>query len=108
MLLGSGETRPAKEAALGFDALLADTYRKGSQGGTGMTSDWSACRRVRDEVAPIPFILSGGLNPDNVGEGIKTVRPFAVDVSSGVESSPGVKDTEKIAEFIRRARGAGP
>jgi phosphoribosylanthranilate isomerase len=105
-LVRSEETYPAKEASLGFDALLTDTYRAGRQGGTGITSDWEVCRRIRETILPVPMILSGGLRPENVAEGIRLVRPFAVDVSSGVEISPGVKDPDKIAEFIRRAREA--
>jgi len=105
-LVRSEETYPAKEASLGFDALLTDTYRAGRQGGTGITSDWEVCRRIREAILPVPMILSGGLRPENVAEGIRLVRPFAVDVSSGVEVSPGIKDPDKIAEFIRRAREA--
>jgi phosphoribosylanthranilate isomerase len=105
-LVRSEETYPAKEASIGFDALLTDTYRAGRQGGTGITSDWEVCRRIREAILPVRMILSGGLTPENVAEGIRTVRPFAVDVSSGVEVSPGMKDPDKIAEFIRRAREA--
>jgi phosphoribosylanthranilate isomerase len=105
-LMRSEETHPAKAASEGFDALLTDTYRAGRQGGTGIISDWEVCGRIRDEILPVRMILSGGLRPENVAEGIKLVRPFAVDVSSGVESSPGIKDPDKIAEFIRRAREA--
>jgi phosphoribosylanthranilate isomerase len=53
------------------------------------------------------LILAGGLNPSNVQEAIQTIRPYAVDVSTGVESSPGIKDSEKIRRFIKRGRGAG-
>ncbi|MDA4114469.1 MAG: phosphoribosylanthranilate isomerase [Thaumarchaeota archaeon] len=105
-LVKSEGTRPAKAESNGFDALLTDTYRAGRQGGTGIISDWDFCRRIREEILPVRMILSGGLRPENVAEGIRAVRPFAVDVSSGVESSPGVKDPDKIAEFIRRAREA--
>jgi phosphoribosylanthranilate isomerase len=105
-LLKSGDPSLAKTAADGFYALLTDTYRPGHQGGTGAVSDWAVCRRIRDDILPVPLVLSGGLNPENVAEGIRAVRPYAVDVSSGVESSPGVKDPEKIAAFISRARSA--
>lgn len=88
----------------GFDAVLSDTYRKGAFGGTGEVSDWELCRRLRDEIAPIPFILSGGLNPENVEEAISLVRPFAVDASSGVEASLGLKDRSKVRAFVDRAR----
>ncbi|MDG6910349.1 MAG: phosphoribosylanthranilate isomerase [Nitrososphaerota archaeon] len=89
----------------GFDAVLSDTYRKGAFGGTGEVSDWALCRELRDEVAPVPFILSGGLNPENVEKAITAVRPFAVDSSSGVEASPGLKDSSKVRAFVDRARG---
>ncbi|MDV3244058.1 MAG: phosphoribosylanthranilate isomerase [Nitrososphaerales archaeon] len=94
----------AREAARGFDALLTDTYVKGQSGGTGKTSDWAVCRAVREGIAPVPLILSGGLRPENVLDAIEVVRPYAVDVSSGVESTPGVKDRAKVFEFVRRAK----
>ncbi len=94
----------AREAAKGFDALLTDTYVSGQSGGTGKTSDWAVCRAVREEIAPVPLILSGGLRPENVLDAIEVVRPYAVDVSSGVESTPGVKDRAKVFEFVRRAK----
>lgn len=104
--LVSYEPGAAKEAADGFDALLTDTFRAGLDGGTGAVSDWDRCRGIRDAIAPVPMVLSGGLNPGNVAEAVKRVRPYAVDVSSGVESGPGLKDHAKIADFIRRAREA--
>ncbi|QQG48537.1 MAG: phosphoribosylanthranilate isomerase [archaeon] len=91
-----------------FDAVLSDTFVDGKQGGTGKTSDWAACRRLRETLAPMPFILSGGLNPMNVADAIASVAPFAVDASSGVESSPGIKDVAKIEAFVEAAaRWAG-
>jgi len=83
---------------------LLDTYRKDRPGGTGETFDWSLAVRAKSLGKPI--FLSGGLHPANVHEAITTVRPFGVDVSSGVESSPGVKDHEKIKEFIANVRKA--
>ena len=94
-------------SASGFDAVLSDTYRRGWSGGTGQTSDWGLCRRLRDEIAPTPFILSGGLNPVNVREAVLRVRPYAVDASSGVEKAPGVKDRGKMEAFVRFAKGGG-
>jgi len=96
----------AVEASERLDALLLDSYVPGKHGGTGKTHDWKLSRQVRDAVYPKPFILAGGLTPKNVKEAIRTVRPFAVDASSGVESSPGVKDPEKIFEFVRNVREA--
>ena len=78
-------------------ALLLDAHVAGEKGGTGATFDWA---RVPRE-APLPLILSGGLTAANVGRAVREVRPWAVDVSSGVESSRGVKDPALIVEFIR-------
>jgi phosphoribosylanthranilate isomerase len=78
-------------------ALLTDTYVAGEKGGTGKTFDWSVIPRD----LPIPLILSGGLTSENVGRAVREVKPWAVDVSSGVEASRGVKDPKKIVEFIR-------
>lgn len=81
-------------------ALLLDAYVPGMPGGTGERFDW----RLIPAGLTRPVVLSGGLNPDNVVEAIQTVRPWAVDVSSGVESAPGIKDAAKVAAFIERAR----
>lgn len=78
-------------------ALLLDAHVAGEKGGTGATFDWA---RVPRE-APLPLILSGGLTAANVGRAVREVRPWAVDVSSGVERSRGVKDPALIVEFIR-------
>jgi len=96
----------AKEATRGYDALITDTYRKGYEGGTGLTSDWSACAAIRKAIAPTPMILSGGLRPENIEAAISTITPFCVDVSSGVESTPGVKDEAKVRSFVAKARAA--
>jgi phosphoribosylanthranilate isomerase len=84
--------------------LLLDTYKKGLPGGTGESFNW-------DKVPPglsKPLILAGGLQPRNVAEAITTVRPFAVDVSGGVESQrKGIKDPEKIRQFILTVRELG-
>ncbi len=81
-------------------ALLLDAHVPGEVGGTGQSFDWTRVPRS----LPIPVILSGGLTPDNVGRAVREVRPWAVDVSSGVERSRGVKDPAKIVEFIRSVR----
>ncbi len=83
-------------------ALLLDAYVEGRHGGTGVAFDWDLIPRD----LPVPLILSGGLRPDNVADAIRRVRPWAVDVSSGVESSPGVKDERKMAAFIESVRNA--
>jgi phosphoribosylanthranilate isomerase len=79
--------------------LLLDSHAPGKQGGSGKVFDWSLS-------APIskPVWLAGGLDPDNVAMAIRTVRPYAVDVSSGVEASPGIKDHERIRKFINAVR----
>lgn len=77
--------------------LLLDTFVASSHGGTGETFDWS----LIPPALPQPLVLSGGLNAHNVGEAIRRVRPWAVDVSSGVESGKGIKDAAKIAAFMR-------
>jgi phosphoribosylanthranilate isomerase len=82
------------------DFHLFDAYRRGRPGGTGESFDWDLVRNRRSE---IPAILAGGLAPDNVAAAIETTRPFAVDVSSGIESSPGVKDHGLMASFAREA-----
>ena len=78
-------------------ALILDAHVPGQPGGTGKTFDWADIPRD----LPIPLILSGGLTSSNVGQAVREVRPWAVDVSSGVEASRGVKDPRKIVEFIR-------
>lgn len=77
--------------------LLLDAYNPQVAGGTGETFDWVRVPRDLDK----PVILAGGLTPENVGRAINAVRPYAVDVSSGVEQSKGIKDAAKIAAFIR-------
>jgi len=84
------------------DAILLDTKVGGSMGGTGKTHDWSISRKIVDSIDK-PVILAGGLNPDNVAEAVKEVKPYAVDVASGVEAEPGIKDHEKIKRFIQNA-----
>jgi phosphoribosylanthranilate isomerase len=86
----------------GSRGLLLDAFVPGMHGGTGTQADWSAI----PQSLPLPVILAGGLTPANVGEAIRAVRPWAVDVSSGVERAKGVKDHEKMVAFIRGVRDA--
>jgi len=79
-------------------AFLLDTHHAGRSGGTGRTFDWLEVERLHP---PGPVVLAGGLDPDNVAEAIRQVRPFAVDVNSGVEITPGRKDGEKLRRFMR-------
>ena len=87
-----------------FDAILLDSFTKDQYGGTGKVHDWTLSRRIKEAVAPVPVILAGGLKPENVKEGILTVKPYAVDVASGVELEPGVKDHGKVRAFVENAK----
>ena len=80
----------------GAKGLLLDAHVEGIPGGTGMAFDW----KLIPQKLPLPVILSGGLDADNVAAAIKQIRPYAVDVSSGVEAAKGIKDAAKIAAFI--------
>jgi phosphoribosylanthranilate isomerase len=84
-------------------AILVDAHVPGQHGGTGQTAPWNLLSEFRPGV---PLILAGGLTPANVAEAVRIVRPYGVDVASGVESSPGVKDPEKVRRFIGNAREA--
>lgn len=89
--------------AAGADALLVDSAGRQGGGGTGETHDW---RRTREFVRTIdvPIVLAGGLTPDNVTRAVETVRPFGVDVASGVEHEGGRKDHEAVERFVAAAR----
>ena len=76
--------------------LLLDAYVEGVHGGTGATFDWS----LIPQTLPLPIVLSGGLYADNVAAAVRAVRPWAVDVSSGVESAKGIKDAVKMEAFM--------
>jgi phosphoribosylanthranilate isomerase len=80
---------------------LLDAYVPGTYGGTGLTFNWETAR-IAKQYGPI--ILAGGLNPSNVLSAVETVEPYGIDVSSGVEASPGKKDHAKVTELIRRAK----
>lgn len=81
--------------------LLLDAWSNEVYGGSGECFDWQLLKNFASQR---PVILAGGLTPQNVAEAVRQVRPFAVDVSSGVEASPGKKDPERVAEFIRQVR----
>jgi len=106
--------RPTSEAEAEIDAewfapygpnapvLLVDAYRKDQYGGTGHVADWSIATKLAQQY---PILLAGGLTPDNVAEAIRQVRPWGVDVASGVEVSPGKKDVAKMRLFVDQCRG---
>lgn len=100
----AGPLDVASLRTLPVDAVLLDTYRAGVRGGTGETFDWAHAVPL---AAVMPVILSGGLRPEFVGDGVRMVRPYGVDVSSGVESENGRKDPAKVQAFIAAARAAG-
>jgi phosphoribosylanthranilate isomerase len=80
-------------------ALLLDSHRAGEVGGTGQSFDWAAIPALQ-----LPLVLAGGLDDTNVREAVQRVRPWAVDVSSGVEDAPGVKNADKMRKFISEAK----
>lgn len=83
----------------GACAVLLDAYKAGVPGGTGETFDW----HLIPSETPKPIILAGGLTPDNVAQAVKAVQPFAVDVSGGVEREKGLKEPQKVSQFILQA-----
>ena len=82
------------------DFILLEAYVPGLRGGTGETADWSLAARVGKEFPARKFFLAGGLNPGNIASAVRAVGPFAVDVGSGVEKEPGVKDHARIASLM--------
>ena len=91
----------SEAAAYAVGAVLLDTYAEDRYGGTGIVFEWQLV-----EGSPHRVILSGGLNPMNVAEAVRSVRPYGVDTGSGVEREPGRKDHDKIRAFVEAARGA--
>ncbi|MGB0467804.1 MAG: phosphoribosylanthranilate isomerase [Pontibacterium sp.] len=83
-------------------AILLDAYRPGVPGGTGESFDWQRIPAARSQT----LVLAGGLSPENICSAVKTVRPFAVDVSGGVEAGKGIKDKEKLEKFIQEVTRA--
>ena len=93
------------DASPRLNALLIDSRTQQGSGGTGMPFDWIAAKPALEGLR-LPVIVAGGLRAENVAEAVRTLQPFGVDVASGVEFAPGVKDPERIARFIRNARSA--
>lgn len=97
-----GAVRSVIQAHRGTAAgWVLDSHRVGGLGGSGRTFDWSRLPEL-----DLPLVLAGGLNADNVAEAVRSVRPFAVDVAGGIESAPGIKDAQRMAEFVRAVRRA--
>lgn len=95
---------PGTLQTLPLDAFLLDAFDPVRIGGSGMSIDWTLARRANEQGKTI--ILAGGLTPENVGDAIRCVRPFAVDVASGVESAPGVKDPRRLRAFFAAVAAA--
>ncbi len=108
--LRSWKAMPASAAAAdaagyGAEAVVLDSGTADAPGGTGVVGDWDRAAEFA-QACPVPVVLAGGLTPDNVATAVGRVRPWGVDVSSGVESSPGRKDPIRVREFMARCRAA--
>jgi phosphoribosylanthranilate isomerase len=101
--IGQGGAAPEFSRFRGASAFLLDSAVSGHYGGTGVTGNWHAARAVAQTQR---IILAGGLTPENVGEAIRIVRPYAVDVTSGVEARPGKKDPGKLRTFFEEVARA--
>jgi phosphoribosylanthranilate isomerase len=88
------------------DYMLLDAAATAEYGGTGKTADWDLAARAVQAYKKIPFILAGGIRADNIVQALHAVKPYALDLSSGVESAPGIKDAEKLAALFAAAKGA--
>lgn len=98
--------RECKQAGRLPDVVLIDAAVQGQYGGTGECADWDQVKDYQSALLGVPLILAGGLGPENVAEAIEQVEPYGVDVASGVEASPGVKDHSKMRDFIQAAKEA--
>lgn len=105
-LPATSETRIAKPSAFSTDTIVLDSASHGTFGGTGKTFPWQIAREFVDEHRDARVILAGGLTPENVGDAVREVRPFGVDVTTGIESAPGRKDHARLKRFIDAARAA--
>jgi phosphoribosylanthranilate isomerase len=90
----------------GATAFLFDSHAAGEAGGSGRGFDWTRVPAALERLCGRQVLLAGGLHPDNVGDAIRTARPWGVDVSSGIEASPGIKDADKMRRFVEAVRRA--
>jgi phosphoribosylanthranilate isomerase len=97
---GPGAPEPTVPPAEDYPRIHLDAAGQPLPGGSGTRPDWETCARIIDRHPGRKFVLAGGLAPDNVADALATVRPWGVDVSSGIESSPGVKDLAKMRAFV--------
>ena len=95
---------PERACEYGAESILLDAFRAHARGGTGETFDWALARRTREVVAQL--YLAGGLTVENVADALAAVRPYAVDVCSGVELAPGRKDAARVRAFVAAVRAA--
>jgi phosphoribosylanthranilate isomerase len=102
----AADLRACSAAGVCLSAVLVDAATPGRYGGTGDTVSWAGLADYKQWLGETPLVLAGGLTPDNVAEAIRIVRPYGVDVASGVESSPGKKDAAKVRDFVAAARAA--
>lgn len=104
-VVGSSAVDRFREISPEVDAVLLDTYDASTDrvGGTGLVHDWTISAKIRSGTVH-PVILAGGLRPENLGDAIRLVRPWAVDVNSGVEDSAGNKDWSRVRRFIEIAK----
>lgn len=98
---GAGGPDPVVPAAEDYPRVHLDAAGQPVPGGSGTRADWEVCARVVDSHPGRKFVLAGGLTAENVGDALASVRPWGVDVSSGIESTPGVKDVAKMRAFLR-------
>lgn len=103
--LGEDALKKAVRFSNLLETVLLDSNLDSGLGGTGLTHNWALSRKIKDAIKPRRLVLAGGLTPENVADAVRTVKPYGVDVSSGVEKKPGIKDHDKVIRFIAEAKG---